>query len=72
MPAARLREWVAENALIHHRNVVVTPHIAYDTQEARRRILATTLSNIEGFTSGAPTNLVRMPRVAPSTTKVGR
>jgi len=57
----QLRELVAANVLIHQSNVVVTPHIAYDTQEALHRILATTLSNIEAFASGAPTNLVRMP-----------
>jgi D-lactate dehydrogenase len=67
----RLRALVAENALIRLRNVVVTPHIAYDTQEALRRILATTLDNIEAFASGAPTNLVRRPGAAPSKLGMG-
>jgi D-lactate dehydrogenase len=67
----RLRELVAENALIRLRNVVVTPHIAYDTQEALRRILATTLDNIEAFASSAPTNLVRRPGAAPSKLDMG-
>lgn len=56
--AERLREVVAANALLRRRNVVVTPHIAYDTQEALHRILATTLDNIEAFAAGAPRNLV--------------
>ena len=58
--------------LIHHPDVIVTPHIAYDTQEALHRILATTLSNIEGFASGAPTNLVRTPDAAPLKEEVER
>jgi D-lactate dehydrogenase len=58
LPEARLRELVAENALIRHRKVVVTPHIAYDTEEALQRILATTLANIEAFAGGKPRNLV--------------
>jgi D-lactate dehydrogenase len=72
LPLERLRELVAENALLHHRNVVVTPHIAYDTQEALHRILATTLANIDAFASGAPENLVRTPNTAPSKRDVGR
>lgn len=58
LPEVRLRELVAENALIRHRKVVVTPHIAYDTEEALHRILASTLANIEAFAGGKPTNLV--------------
>ncbi|MFC3068499.1 hydroxyacid dehydrogenase [Phenylobacterium soli] len=61
----QLRELVAANVLIRQPHVVVTPHIAYDTQEALHRILATTLSNIEAFAHGAPTNLVRLPSAAP-------
>ena len=54
----QLRELVAANVLIRQPNVVVTPHIAYDTQEALHRILATTLANIDAFAGGKPTNLV--------------
>lgn len=61
IPAERLRDLVAANALIRRRDVIVTPHIAYDTQEALRRILATTLENIEAFAAGTPRNLVSAP-----------
>lgn len=59
--AERLRDLVAANALVRRRDVVVTPHIAYDTHEALRRILATTLDNIEAFARGTPRNLVSAP-----------
>jgi D-lactate dehydrogenase len=39
-------------------NVIVTPHIAYDTHEAVRRIINTTLENIAAFEAGAPRNVV--------------
>jgi D-lactate dehydrogenase len=58
LPAERLRELLAANLLVRRRDVVVTPHIAYDTQEALHRILAMTLDNIEAFANGAPKNLV--------------
>ena len=58
LPAERLRKLLAANLLVRRRDVVVTPHIAYDTQEALRRILAMTLDNIEAFATGAPRNLV--------------
>lgn len=43
-----------EKTLINHRmldmpNVIITPHIAFDTQEAINRILNTTLDNIKNY-----------------------
>lgn len=40
-------------------NVVMTPHIAFNTREAEMRILQTTADNIKAFISGTPTNLVK-------------
>ncbi|MFH1201254.1 MAG: NAD(P)-dependent oxidoreductase [bacterium] len=39
-------------------NVVMTPHIAFDTREAEMRILQTTIDNIKSFIAGTPINLV--------------
>ncbi|MFZ3011895.1 MAG: NAD(P)-dependent oxidoreductase [Minisyncoccia bacterium] len=39
-------------------NVVMTPHVAFDTREAEARILQTTLENIQKFISNSPVNLV--------------
>ncbi|OGI01128.1 MAG: hypothetical protein A2Y25_10040 [Candidatus Melainabacteria bacterium GWF2_37_15] len=46
-----------ENTLINHKlldmpNVIVTPHIAFDSKEAITRILNTTLDNIRGYLKG--------------------
>lgn len=53
-----LRTVVADNILLHHPNVVITPHNAYNTGEALRRIIDTTIGNIEAFTEGSPRNVV--------------
>lgn len=53
-----LRTLVANHVLMHLPNVVVTPHIAYDTDGAVHRIIETTLANIEAFSRGQPQNVV--------------
>jgi D-lactate dehydrogenase len=40
-------------------NVIMTPHVAFDTVEAENRILQTTVDNIQAFISGDPINLVK-------------
>jgi len=44
--------------LLNRENVVITPHIAFNSKEAFMRILDTTISNIEAFLAGKPENLV--------------
>lgn len=57
----QLRGLLAIDALLRLPNVVVTPHIAYDTTEAVQRIAEITLRNIEAFAAGVPQNLVAAP-----------
>jgi len=51
---------IADHALIDMQNVIVTPHIAFNTIEAKREITQTTLENINAFVSGAPQNTVTL------------
>lgn len=44
--------------LLHKSNVVYTPHIAFNSQEALERILETTVQNIIAFISGEKCNAV--------------
>jgi glycerate dehydrogenase len=37
---------------------VITPHIAWTTREARRRLLDATVANVANFLAGRPTNVV--------------
>lgn len=49
---------LADHILLRMRNVVVTPHTAFNTREAVQRILDTTRENIEGFLNGRTPNRV--------------
>lgn len=53
-----LRALVANHVLLRFPNVIVTPHTAYNTQSAVRRIIETTLDNIEAFARGEARNVV--------------
>ncbi len=54
-----LKAVLEDHALIDMPNVIITPHNAFNTQEAFQRILDTTIDNIVAFANGAPTNLVK-------------
>jgi glycerate dehydrogenase len=47
-----------DNPLIGLQNCIITPHTAWVSIEARRRILDTTAANISAFLSGNPQNVV--------------
>ena len=58
-PNAKELKIVLENHyLISHPRVIVTPHLAFNTQEAVERILDTTIENIQKFAAGSPVNIV--------------
>jgi glycerate dehydrogenase len=46
------------NPLLSARNCIITPHIAWATLAARRRLMAATAANIANFLAGKPTNVV--------------
>jgi len=53
-----LETLLADHVLLRMRNVYITPHSAFATREASRRILDTTRANIAAFLAGKPQNLV--------------
>ncbi len=60
MPGAEqtLRQLVQAHLLLRRENVVFTPHIAFNSQEAVERILNVTLENLKAFLQGTPQNVV--------------
>jgi len=50
---------VGNHMLIARNDVIITPHIAFNSREAVERILATTVENIAGFIAGEPINTVK-------------
>lgn len=49
---------MAEHALMRHPKVLVTPHNAFNSKEALRNIMQTTVDNLEGMLDGDLVNLV--------------
>jgi glycerate dehydrogenase len=47
-----------DNPLLHARNCLITPHIAWATQEARARLMRVTVENLRAFLTGRPQNVV--------------
>lgn len=46
------------NPLLKAKNILITPHIAWTTKEARGNIIKTTAENIKAFIDGNPINVV--------------
>ena len=47
-----------DNPLLNARNCVITPHIAWATTEARKRLMDATVANVSAFLAGHPINVV--------------
>ncbi len=56
---AGLRNLLADDVLMKMLNVIVTPHNAFNTDEALGRILDTTIENIKAWVDGKPINVVK-------------
>jgi D-lactate dehydrogenase len=54
----QLRSVIQNHALLRMPNVIITPHVGFNSEEAVRRIIETTVENIDGFLAGRPQNLV--------------
>jgi D-lactate dehydrogenase len=53
-----LENLLADHVLMRVRNVVVTPHSAFNTREAVKRIMDTTVDNISSYSAGEAKNVV--------------
>lgn len=47
-----------DNPLLHAKNVIITPHIAWATKEARARLMDTAIGNVRAYVDGRPVNVV--------------
>lgn len=56
-----LQELMLGEALLARPNVVFTPHVAFNSHEAMRRLAELTAANLHAFLAGHPQNLVAPP-----------
>ena len=49
---------LASNPLLTAKNCVITPHVAWATRDARRRLIDVTAANLAAFAAGQPQNVV--------------
>lgn len=54
-----LKAILADHLLVDLPNVIVTPHNAFNTWEALKRILDTSLEDLQSFAGGKPQNIVK-------------
>jgi len=57
--AMKAGDMSSTHELVMMPNVIITPHNAFNTTEAFRRIIDTTIENIVNFTKGTPSNVVK-------------
>jgi len=50
---------VADNPLLHTKNCLITPHVAWATFEARSRLMNVVVNNIKAFLEGKAQNVVK-------------
>ncbi|HEV2663133.1 MAG TPA: NAD(P)-dependent oxidoreductase, partial [Ktedonobacteraceae bacterium] len=55
----KLKMLVHNHVLQRRKNVIITPHNAFNSEEALRRIQDTTIENVKAFLTGKPRNLVK-------------
>lgn len=60
----QLRMVVRQYILLRRSDVVITPHVAFFSKEAKERILETTVTNIDAFRAGHPQNMVNAPKTS--------
>ena len=53
----KLKTVLYDHMLIRMPNVLITPHVAFNSKEAMTRIVNTTVENIQGFMRQTPINL---------------
>ncbi len=56
--AESLKQALRNRSLLQRPDLIITPHIAFDSREAVERLLNTTVVNIQAFRSGTPRNAV--------------
>jgi D-lactate dehydrogenase len=56
VPWERLATMLRTHILLRLKNVIITPHYAFNSKESLQRLVNTTIENINSFIAGKPQN----------------
>ena len=59
VPREQLATMLRAHILLRLKNVVITPHCAFNSKESLERLINGTIENIKAFTSGKPQNIIK-------------
>lgn len=59
MPREQLATMLRTHILLQLKNVIITPHCAFNSKESLERLANVTIENIEAFAKGKPQNITR-------------
>jgi D-lactate dehydrogenase len=59
VPRERLATMLRAHILLRLKNVIITPHCAFNSRESLQRLVNATVENIDSFINGKPQNLVK-------------
>ncbi len=60
VPRERLATMLRAHILLRLRNVIITPHCAFNSKESLERLVNVTIENIKAFQAGKPKNIVKL------------
>jgi D-lactate dehydrogenase len=58
VPRERLARMLRTHILLRLKNVIITPHCAFNSQESLQRLVEVTINNIKAFREGKPQNTI--------------
>ena len=59
VPRERLATMLRAHILLAFKNVIITPHCAFNSKESLERLVNATIENIKAFIDGKPQNILR-------------
>jgi D-lactate dehydrogenase len=62
LPREQLATMLREQMLLRLKNVIITPHCAFNSKESLQRLVEATVENVEAYAAGKPQNILNPSR----------
>jgi D-lactate dehydrogenase len=59
VPREQLATMLRAHILLRLKNVIITPHCAFNSKESLERLVNGTIENIKAFSAGKPQNIIK-------------